>query len=193
MAVASLALVLTQSFSLSGGFLLMGLVVGLVGLSLIYLMAHFGLRLGSLLPRRFQRHYGRFHQGTIGGLQRLPLLAGLSAVGWLLEAGRLLLVVQSLGLSLTWPLALFVAVVNGVLTTIPLTPGGLGVVEPAIAGILAIKLFTSAIPAAVLDRSISFVSVIFIGGLLVLLQRLWLRTAEPQSPVPVDTENPAVQ
>ena len=194
MLVASLALVLSRSFSRSGGFLLVGLVIVLVGLSLIFVMARFGLRLGSLLPRRFQRHYGRFHQGTIGGLHRLPLLAGLSAVGWLLEAGRLLLVIQSLGLSPTWPLALFVAMVNGVLTTIPLTPGGLGVVEPGIAGILAIKLSTtSAISVAVLDRSISYVSVIFIGGLLVLLQRLWLRTAEPQSPISVDTESPAVQ
>ena len=195
MVVASLVVVLTRSFSLSSQFLLMALVIGMVGLGLFFLMARFGLRLGGLLPLRFQQQYGRFHQGTIGGLQRLPLLAGLSVAGWLLEAGRLLLVIQSLGLSLTLPLVLFVAVVNGLLTTIPLTPGGLGVVEPGIAGVLAIKLSTtSAVSVAVLDRSISFVSVIFVGALLVLLQRLWLRNGEPpQSLGRAEAESPSGQ
>jgi uncharacterized membrane protein YbhN (UPF0104 family) len=180
MLTASLILILVNSINLSGSFLIMSTLIVIIGVGFIWLMGRFGLKIGGILPPRLRVQYGRFHRGTIGGLQRLPILSALSAVGWILEAGRLLLVIQSLGLSLNMPLAMFVAVVNGVLTMLPFTPGGLGVVEPGVAGVLLVRLSpTSAISVAVLDRSISFLSVILIGAVLVSSQRLWLRLSEP--------------
>ena len=70
----------------------------------------------------------------------MPGAMALGMAAWLLEAGRLLLVIHALGLSLDSPAVLFVAVVNGLLTSVPVTPGGLGIVEPGIVGLLALSL-----------------------------------------------------
>ena len=71
---------------------------------------------------------------------------------------------------------LFVAVVNGLLTSVPVTPGGLGIVEPGIVGLLALSLSQQdAVAVAVLDRSVSFVSVVVLGGLAFAFWTLWQR------------------
>jgi hypothetical protein len=71
-------------------------------------------------------------------------------------------------------MVLFVALVNAVLTTVPITPGGLGVVEPGIVGLLALSLSqSSAVSTAVLDRSISYVSIVLFGALAFTLRQAW--------------------
>jgi uncharacterized protein (TIRG00374 family) len=83
---------------------------------------------------------------------------------WLFEAGRLFLVVQSLDFSIGLGLILFVALANALLVAIPFTPGGLGVVEAGLVGLLTIAVARNdALSIALVDRTISFLSVIAIG------------------------------
>ena len=174
--LAALGLAIAQDVTPSPLFLLVALALVMAGLLGIALMAGFGGRLARRLPGRLAHGYEGFHRGTLGSLRRqLPLVLLLSAGGWLLEATRLFLVIQALGLSLDAPLVLFVALVNGILTTIPITPGGLGVVEPGIVGLLSLRLAReSAISVAVLDRSISYASVVLLGAVAFGVWHTWL-------------------
>ena len=54
---------------------------------------------------------------------------------------------------------------NGVLSAIPITPGGIGIVETGVSGALQLELSVEvAIAVALVDRSISYVSIIVTGG-----------------------------
>ena len=54
---------------------------------------------------------------------------------------------------------------NAVLSTFP-TPGGIGFVEPGLTGILLISVASSdAASVALLDRSITYLSILVFGGL----------------------------
>jgi hypothetical protein len=88
----------------------------------------------------------------------------------LLEAGRLLLISYALGIPIGIPLVLFAALASALLTAIPFTPGGLGLVEAGVVGLLTITLSREAAVSLVLvDRTISFLSVIAIGSLIFAL------------------------
>ena len=146
-----------------------GMAIGLVGLLLA--MRLFGMRLAALLPSTLQRIYRGVHQGTLGSieLRQLPLLTVLSAIGWGLEAGRLYFVVQALDLSIGLPLVLVVALGSALLSTVP-TPGGIGAVEWGLTGLLVLSLeLSDAVSVALVDRTITYVSVIVIGGVVFLL------------------------
>ncbi len=145
-----------------------GMSVGLVGLLLA--MRLFGMRFARLLPSTLARIYRGFHQGTIGSieLRQLPLLTVLSVIGWGLEAARLYFVVQALGLTLSLPMVMIVALGHALLSTVP-TPGGVGAVETGKTGLLVLSMPKSdAASVAVLDRSITLLSVIVFGGIVFL-------------------------
>ena len=136
--------------------------------TLLVAMRLFGLRLARLLPSALERIYGQFHQGSLGSIEarNLPLLAALSVIGWALEASRLYFVVQALDLSLSIPMVLLVSLGHAVLSTVP-TPGGIGAVEAGMTGLLVLSMpKADAASVAVLDRSITLLSVIAIGGLV---------------------------
>ena len=102
----------------------------------------------------------------------LPVAMLLGLLGWLSEVGRLYLVVQATGLEVGIGLVMFVTVANALLSAVPLTPGGLGVVETGITGLLMLSLAQSdAISVALLDRSISYVSVIILGIVSLIYHR----------------------
>jgi uncharacterized membrane protein YbhN (UPF0104 family) len=131
-----------------------------------------GWLLGWLPPWLAER-YQRFHEGAASSFRQMPLVAFLGLLGWLAEVGRLYLVVQALDLDLSFALAIFVALANSLLTLVP-TPGGFGAVESGIAGLLVrlSTLTTSAAAALVLvDRSISYVSIIITGAILFLVRQ----------------------
>ena len=141
-------------------------------------MAVFRWRLAHRLPGRLREFYERFHQGTLGSFKRLPITALLSLLSWLAEVGRLYLVAEALGVEVSFGLVILVAVANALLTLIPLTPGGLGLVEPGIVGLLMISLpRAEVVPVALLDRSISFLSLLIVGAVVFvayqLLKRRW--------------------
>ncbi len=146
-------------------------------LALLVSMRFFGLRLARLLPRALERVYGQFHQGTLGSIEprKLPALAALSVIGWALEAARLYFVVQALDLSLSIPMVLLVSLGHAVLSTVP-TPGGIGAVETGMTGLLVLSMpKADAASVAVLDRTITLLSVIAIGGLVFVANHLVAR------------------
>ena len=151
-------------------------LMGLAFTVLVLLMRVYGTRLARALPGRLEEAYRRFHQGTLGSFKQLPVLFTLGLIGWILEIGRLYLVVQALGLNISLPLAMLAALGHALLSTV-LTPGGLGVVEPGVTGLLVLGMTRhDAVSVVLLDRSITYVSVILVGGLFfVLLQMIMAR------------------
>ncbi|MQG16078.1 MAG: flippase-like domain-containing protein [SAR202 cluster bacterium] len=143
------------------------IMAGLLSIFLI-LMRLFGMKLAMLLPKPLFAIYGMFHKGTLDSLniKQMPLLILLSSLGWLLEAGRLFFIIKALGLELSLPMILVVAVGHAILSTVP-TPGGIGAVEAGVTGLLALSLpKNDAASVAILDRSVTFLSVIVFGGLV---------------------------
>jgi uncharacterized protein (TIRG00374 family) len=174
------ALLLTHEVRPPGLFLLVSLALFLAALAALLLVVLSGPLLERRLPPRLREAFQRFHRGLVGSLPQLPATAALSAGGWLLEALQLYLVTKALGLSLGGPLVVFVAVAGGLLSSVPLTPGGLGVVEPGIVGLLALKLSPGdAVSVVLLHRSISYLSVIPVGAVAFALQRVWLGRRSP--------------
>ncbi len=157
------------------------------GVAVLLLMKYLGLRLARWLPRRLAEAYARLYEGAMGSFRQLPTIALLSLAAWLLEAGRLLLVLQALGLSPHLSLVLFVALASALLTTVPITPGGLGVVELGATGLLMLELpRNAAVSAVLLDRSISYLSIVVVGAGFFLLQQIRARPgpqSRPQKPM----------
>ena len=172
MAISVAAVALTIGFSGSKYILIIPLIMVVGAIALVGLMVKFGSRLAGLLPRKIEAAYHRFHEGTIGSFDQLPAVMALGTIGWLLEMGRLYFVLQALGIDIGLPLTAVVALGHAILSTVP-TPGGVGAVEPGVTGLLLIKLSRpDAAAAAILDRSITYVSVIAVGGLVFLLRQV---------------------
>ena len=157
-------------FALGIGFVLL-LAVGL------FLIRNFGRRIIARLPLpdSVMEFYERFEEGVFSiQPRRVPLLALLTAAIWATEAMRLYLVVQALGFD--FPLgisgAFFVALIASLLTAIPFTPAGLGVVELGVASILTIFYGATQEEAGaivLLDRAISVLSIIILGSIAYVL------------------------
>jgi glycosyltransferase 2 family protein len=156
-----------------------GVGLGFVGLLAVglFVVHNFGRRivLRLPLPQRMVEFYDRFEDGVFSiSPSRLPLLAVVTALIWATEAMRLYLVVQALGFDITLGIsgAFFVALIASLLTAIPFTPAGLGVVEVGILGVLHTVYDvpeTQALAIALLDRVISVLSIIVLGGIAYLV------------------------
>ena len=157
--------------------ILVGLALSVLSLGALLVMRFFRKSLTRFLPRRLQRAYISFHLGTMRSFRTLPLVLLLGLLGWLSEVGRLYFVVQATGLEVGFGLIMFVMVANALLSAVPLTPGGLGIVEAGIGGLLALAVSAEeAVSIALLDRSISYLSVVIFGIVaLVYHQRVALR------------------
>ncbi len=141
----------------------------LSGLAAMFLLRRW---VAPRFPSRLEAAYHRFHAGTMGSFKRLHLVFLLGVLGWFSEVGRLFLVVHALGAPVAIALVLFVPLANGLLTAVPLTPGGLGIVETGTIGLLKLSLATEeALAVVLLDRSISYVSIVVSGGLLFALRQ----------------------
>ena len=131
-------------------------------------------RLSRFLPERLRDQAARFKHGLLSAFAgRLPLLLGLTVLVWMAESARLYLVVQALPLHISLSIAqiVFIALVASLLTTIPALPGGLVLVE---GGIIAVLVFfglssSQALSVAILDRLISYWSLIAVGLVVFLL------------------------
>lgn len=141
-----------------------------------------------VLPAWLAERYQRFHEGTLGSFRRILPVTILGVLGWMSEVGRLYLVVQALDLDLSFPLVIFLALANSLLTLVP-TPGGIGAVESGVAG-LAVRLSTlsgSIATALVLvDRAITYLSIIIVGAVL-FVGRQAIRRRQPVvgEPLPI--------
>jgi len=158
-----------------------GLVLVVLVIAGLMVMRNFSGLISRFVPRRFRSHYAAFEHGTLGSFQAMPLVLTYSVIGWSIEAGRLYLVCMSLGLTNLSPaIILFVALASALLTTLPITPAGLGFVETAIVGILLLAASWGLAPGvdenvaatvAILDRVISYWSLIVTGIVLYLITR----------------------
>jgi glycosyltransferase 2 family protein len=150
-------------------------VIVILGVAL-FTLRNFGRRIlvRLPLPHRALEFYDRFEQGVFGALDRrqLPGLAVLGVGIWMTEALRLYFVVRALGfpdVELGLSGAVFVALIGSLLTAVPLSPAGLGIVEAGVVGVLTFVYkipLPEATAIALLDRVISVFSVIVIGSIL---------------------------
>jgi uncharacterized protein (TIRG00374 family) len=169
-------------------------VVGALAVGL-FTMRNFGRQIivALPLPRQVRDLYDRFEEGVFGALvaRQLPVLGVLTGLIWMTEALRLFLVVQALGfadVSLGLSGAVFVALIGSLLTAVPLSPAGLGIVEAGVVGVLTVAYgvpLPEATAIALLDRVISVFSIIVFGSIAYAL------SAKPrglgQIPGPVDS------
>jgi len=152
-----------------------GLGVAIVAaLSLgLFVVRNFGSRIVRRmpLPHRVVEFYDRFEEGVFSiAARHVPSLAVITAAIWASEALRLYIVAQAMPFNIPMGIsgAFFVALIASLLTAIPLTPAGLGIVDLGIVGILT--LFYGATPEqagaiALIDRSISVISIIVLGSI----------------------------
>ena len=117
-----------------------------LGLVILGIMALFALRLlrekiANLIPARFRGHYNHFQEGMLGSFRRLPTLTGLTVCVWVCEALRFFFIVLALNLITGNAIhiitaALFIALGEALLTIIPFTAGGVGLVEGGMAAMI---------------------------------------------------------
>ena len=70
-------------------------------------------------------------------------------------------------------LVVFTPMANGLLSAIPLTPGGLGIVETGVSGLLQLELTVElAVAVALVDRTISYLSIIVTGGVMFAIRQI---------------------
>ncbi len=159
------------SFLRAGLYLTLAIVI--VGIVALFLLRAFRARIRLFVPQRFQSYYDHLQEGTLGSFKRIPLLGLLTVAVWLCEAGRFFFVALSLNLISGNLLhigtaAMFIALGEALLTIVPFTSGGIGLVETGMIGMIA--LFTASrnlgAAAILLDRTISLFSILLIGLLV---------------------------
>lgn len=135
-----------------------------------YIVRH---RLVPYVPQRARSLYWSLQRGLFGAAGQWPTLTVLTAWIWLLEGARFYLAARAVGLALPISVAFLAALLASLLTTLPLTPAGVGFVEAGVVGLLLLLGIdqTSAVSAAVLDRIVAYWSVLLIGPPLWLLWR----------------------
>ncbi len=143
-------------------------VIGGGGIFLVVGMALFGQRATARLPGAIRDWLERLRVGALLSLRaRLWPVTILSISGWVTEGVRLGLVALALGLDIPLPVIAFVALAHNLITAIPSTPGGLGVAEAGMVGLLLpwVTLEDAAVLTA-LDRSVTWFSVVVFGALV---------------------------
>jgi uncharacterized protein (TIRG00374 family) len=170
-------------------------VAGIIGLFMLRL---FPTQIGMVVPKRFRGYYNQFQEGTLGSFRRVPTLTGLTFGVWACEALRFFFIALALNLisgSLLHVLSasLFIALGEALLTAIPFTGGGIGLVE---GGMLAmIALFTPntslALAAIVIDRAISLFSLLVVGFFVFMftIGRQATIPDQPQQPIMIPQQN----
>jgi uncharacterized protein (TIRG00374 family) len=144
---------------------LLGLAVVVIGV--IGVLVLFGLRsrIEGWIPDRFAKHFQKLNEGIFTILTRPLPYVGLGVVIWLFDGLRVYLVAHSLGADLSIPESIVVSLLSALVTIIPFTPAGVGFVEGFMIWILpqlGVERAT-AVAIALLDRSITFLSLIVIG------------------------------
>ena len=150
-----------QAYLASG--LLVG--VGVIGLLGLWFARH---HIERFVPEKWRKQFGSLHDSLFACLRRPGRYAIVSVVIWGLDGARLFLVAKSLGVTLSGATSVFVALMASLLTTLPITPAGLGFVETAMIVVLKWVDVTPSLATsiAVLDRLITYWSLIVIGLIL---------------------------
>ncbi|MFH1484827.1 MAG: flippase-like domain-containing protein, partial [Chloroflexota bacterium] len=170
---AALGMLGSTNVDLAVTFVEIGFAMAILMAVGLGLMLRFGSSIQGWLPQRLQSAYGRFQRGTFASFRQIPLIAMTTVVIWLVETGRLYFVTQSLGISVALSLVIFVALAHSIITVIPFTPGGLGLAEAGIVGLLMIATLSKeqAVSIAIVDRAISYWSIVVVGLIAFLISR----------------------
>ncbi len=121
-----------------------------------------------------REQYTRLHGAIFASLRRPERFLGVGFIIWVSEGLRLWLVCIALGADITFAMAVFVALMASLLTALPFTPAGLGVVEGGMTVILTSAVIgvapDMALAITLLDRVIGYWSIIAVGLVLYLLR-----------------------
>lgn len=166
-----------QAFLLGVGVV----VIGVIGAAFLWLARD---HVERWLPDRISSHYQRLHDGIFSILRRPVPYSAIGLVLWLTDGLRLMFVAKSLGLSLTLPEATMVALLSALVTIVPITPAGLGVVEGFMIWLLPQVGISgdSAAAVALLDRFVTYFSLILIGIPLYLISFRSTMATTPDDP-----------
>jgi hypothetical protein len=110
-------------------------------------------------------------------MRQMPVLGLLTGTIWMTEGLRLFFVIQAFGfsdVSMGISGAVFVALIGSLLTAVPLSPAGLGIVEAGVVGVLTVAYgvpLPEATAIALLDRVISVFSVIVLGSIAYVISK----------------------
>ncbi len=161
---------------LSMEVLLAVVVIGIAGLFVLRLARE---PIAKLVPVRFRIQYYHFQEGTLGSFQRLPILTGLTVGVWACEACRFLFIALALNLIggtflHIMAAAIFIGLGEALLTVIPTTGGGVGLVEGGMAAMIALfyqgsNLVNLTAAAILLDRTVSLFSILLFGSIVFLI------------------------
>lgn len=153
--------------------LLGGVVLSVVGIGVLLVLPRLRPLVHRLLPQRLHAHYAGLESGIVGSFRRIPQLLGYSIVAWLIEGTTLFLVARAVGAPVTIPAAIVVALIASLLSIIPFTPAGLGMVEAGFVLVLTqLGLNTTTAGAvSLLDRVVTYWSIIFIGAIVYIASR----------------------
>jgi uncharacterized membrane protein YbhN (UPF0104 family) len=120
------------------------------------------------IPDRWREQFVRMHDAIFACLRKPWRYVSISVVIWIMDGVRMLLVARSLGVEISFATATFVALMSSLLTTLPITPAGLGVVETAMIVVLKWVHVTPSLATSValMDRLITYWSLIVVGLIL---------------------------
>ena len=145
------------------------LILSAVGVAGLFSLRRFGGAFEKVLPKRLRAHYSRLERGLTGSLRnRLPRLVAFSVAGWVLEGAALYATAAAVGVPVPAVGALVVALAASLLSTVPITPAGLGFTEAGMVvllGWLGLDLST-ATAVTLLFRLINYWSIVALGFVL---------------------------
>ena len=148
------------------GALAAGLILSAVGIVGLLSMRRLRWAFERILPKRLHAHYSRLEHSVIGSFRgRLLLLAVLSVAGWVLEGAALYATAAAVGAPISVAGALVVALAASLLSTVPITPAGLGFTEAGMVVMLGwLGLDVATVTAAtLLFRIINYWSIVAFG------------------------------
>src|SRR5918999_858701 len=158
-----------------------GLILSAVGIVGLLAMRRFRRAFERILPERLHAHYSRLEHGVVGSFRgRLPLLVALSVAGWVLEGAALYATTAAVGAPVSIAGALVVALAASLLSTVPITPAGLGFTEAGMVvmlGWLGLDVPT-ATAATLFFRIINYWSIVVLGFVFYVFFREGKRPAE---------------
>lgn len=187
--LVALMLLAAAPFLIGGGndgsaWVLLTATAGMLVLLLLVVLAVMVLARDVLLrwlPGWLASRYQRFLYGATAVRYKLPQTTLLGLLGWAAEMGRMYLVAMAMGFDLSVAMVVFLTLANSLLSLVP-TPGGIGAVESGVAG-LAIRLAALGKEAAtalvLVDRFITYISVIIVGALIFAARPLFRRRPSP--------------
>ena len=156
--------------------LIVTLALVVIGAVALFVLRAFPRQIARLVPTRFRAHYNHFQEGTLGSFRRVPRLGALTVGVWACESLRFFFVTLAFGL-ITGNLlhivaaSLFIALGEALLTVVPFTGGGVGLVEGGMFAMIALfTTNTSQAAAAILtDRTISLFSILVFGFIVFMI------------------------